>query len=120
MVVRLVSDKFDRVILEHPISSALSDQGVLDAVDHDYDRAMHWLQGHPDDVIIAYCYDGDSGLCDGLAFLTLSDVRADEQGRPRKPIIRLGQSLPATPATDPLPVLTPPETMAFPVLGRRS
>lgn len=120
LVVRLVSDKFDRLILEHPLPAELSDQGVLDAVDHDYDRAMHWLQGHPDDVIFAYVYNGDSGLCDGLVYLTVSDVRADENGKQRVPIVRLNQCVPAllTPATDPLPMLTP-ETRAFPVVGRR-
>lgn len=110
-VVRLVSNALERILVEHPLPPTLTPEGILAAADEDFDRAMNWLEGNPDDIVFAYIYDGDSGQCDAVTFLAASDVRAKSKGHVRTPVFRgLNQCVPA-PAAD------APETRQLPKAG---
>lgn len=102
-VVRLVSDVLDCVLFEHSLPATLTAEGIAYAADLDYDRALTWLEENPDDVVLAYTYSGDTGACDSVTFLAFSNVRDEQLGRPRTPIVRtvLNQCAPAT--TQPIP-----------------
>lgn len=95
--VRLVSNNLDRVMVEHTLPPTLTPEGIESAADVDYDRALRWLEEHPDDVVYAYTYNGDTGACEHVTFLALSNLREAKKGRPRPSMFRssLNQCVPA-------------------------
>lgn len=98
----MVSDRLERILVEHVLPPTLTEEGVLSAADEDYERALNWLRGNPDDIVFAYVYDGDTGECDGVTFIAMSDVRDAAKGRPRPNLLTTHNQCvpaPAEPAT---------------------
>lgn len=110
----MVSDELDRVLVEHDLPPHLTVDGIGSAADMDYDRALRWLEENPTDVVFAYTYNGDTGACENLTFLALSNLRAEHRGAPRTPIYRTAAANQCVPAPETRILPRPVETKQLP------